>query len=108
MVERPSLLIVLAALLVALAGCAEPGEPGAGVSEPASAVNSEIPAPSETPAPISASYEVAIATAAANRNRALEECEARLDAERPACIEVALANWETERAATNDLRGEQP
>lgn len=52
------------------------------------------------------SYEVAIATVAANRNRALHDCEARPVEERAACIAVAMANWEAERAGVDDLRGE--
>lgn len=115
--ERVRAAALLALALLALAGCRDPepsaglSERGAGLSEPPvpSAGLSEPPpaAVSENPA-LGLSYEVAIATAAAHRNRALRECETRPEAERQACIEVALANWEVERAATADLRGEQP
>jgi len=87
--------IAIAACALLLAACADPPAPPPQVEPPA--------APRET-----TSYEVGIATAAANRNRALHDCEARPVEERAACNAVAMANWESERLAVEDLRGEQP
>lgn len=62
------------------------------------------PAPAEAPAEMS--YEVAIAIAAANRNRALEGCEAWPPADRHRCRLEVLADWEVARAGLEDLRGD--
>jgi len=85
--------VAIAACVLLLAACAEP---------PAPAPRAAPPAPPRQ----TTSYEVAVATAAAARNRALHACEARPVEERAACIAVAMANWETNRAAVDDLRGE--
>jgi hypothetical protein len=100
MIERAIVFGLLALISLTACGPADPGSSlGAGVSEPAPGRVSETPAPR-------LSYEVGIATAAANRNRALRECDLRPQPERGACVEVALANWEVERAAMEGLRGE--
>lgn len=53
------------------------------------------------------SYEVAIATAAANRKRALEECDRRPEDEREDCSTQVETDWEIAKSAVGDLRGEQ-
>ncbi|MGE0031629.1 MAG: hypothetical protein AB7T20_10960 [Steroidobacteraceae bacterium] len=87
--------LAIAAALLSLAGCDEASTP--------------VPAPahSGTGAPHAMSYEVAIAIAAADRNRAVRECGARPQPERQTCITVADANWETAKVAAGDLRGDQ-
>jgi nitrate/nitrite-specific signal transduction histidine kinase len=62
------------------------------------------PEPAE--APVAMSYEVAIAIAAANRNRALEQCDTAA-AVRRRCRDAVLAEWETTRAALQGLREDQ-
>lgn len=54
-----------------------------------------------------ASYEVGIASAAANRKQALKACETRPAAEREDCVAQAEADWETAKSTVDDLRGEQ-
>jgi hypothetical protein len=83
-----------AACMLLLAACAESPPPPPPPADP--------PAPPQQPT----SYEVAVATAAADRNRALHSCEGRPVEERAACIAVTMANWERDRAAVEDLRGE--
>jgi hypothetical protein len=53
------------------------------------------------------SYEVAIAIAAANRNRALEQCAALPAAGRSRCRAEVQSDWDVARAALEDLRGDQ-
>lgn len=91
---RPVRLAVAAALL-ALAGCDEAAEPASAVAESGAAVAQAM------------SYEIAIAIAAADRNRAIKECNARPAPERETCVTVARANWESGKAALEDLRGDQ-
>ena len=86
--------LVIAALL-SLAGCDE------------SATPAPVPAEVAAPPPQAMSYEVAIAIAAADRNRAIRECGTRPEPERETCITVARANWDIAKAAVDDLRGDQ-
>ncbi len=53
------------------------------------------------------SYEVGIATAAAERNRAKEKCDGMPEAERATCEAAADAAYETAGAELDDLRGNQ-
>ncbi len=107
-------------LIVALAGCGQTADPGAGGSgaasaDPAADIASANPAadivpaivppgeaadPSEPP-----SYEVAIASAAAYRNRALERCAAQPAAVRTQCEQEANAAFADSQAKLQDLRG---
>lgn len=91
---RPIRLAAAAALL-ALAGCDGPAKPAPAVAETGAAVSQAM------------SYEVAIAIATADRNRAVRECNARPAPERATCVTVARANWESGKAALDDLRGDQ-
>lgn len=90
-----ALRLAIAAALLSLAGCDEAAAPA--------------PAPADTDAavPEAMSYEVAIAIAAADRNHAIRECDARPEAERGTCVTVARANWDTAKAAADGLRGDQ-
>jgi hypothetical protein len=63
------------------------------------------PAPPDGPTRMS--YEVAIAIAAANRNRALEQCAALPAAGRSRCRAEVQSDWDVARAALEDLRGDQ-
>lgn len=83
----------IAAALLSLAGCN-------GTEAPARAEARTAPAQAM-------SYEVAIAIATADRNRAVEECGVRPEPERATCVTVARANWDAARAALDDLRGDQ-
>jgi hypothetical protein len=97
--DRPagrSVRIAIAAALLALSGCGESAPPAPALAEPAAAIAETM------------SYEVAIAIAAADRNRAIRDCGARPELERRTCITVAHANWEIAKAAVDDLRGDQP
>jgi hypothetical protein len=87
--------LAIAAALLSLAGCDEAATP--------------VPAPAQSAAtpPQVMSYEVAIAIAAADRNRAVKECGTRPEPERKTCITVADANWNAEKQALDDLRGDQ-
>jgi hypothetical protein len=53
------------------------------------------------------SYEIAIATAAANRNHARAECEKRTTVERVTCLAEVEKQWEAARAALDPSRGQQ-
>ncbi len=53
------------------------------------------------------SYEVSIAIAAANRKRALRDCEERAPDERRGCRDEIEADWDIAKAALADLRGDQ-
>jgi hypothetical protein len=87
--------LLIAAALLSLAGCDEAATPA--------------PVPSDTAdsPPQAMSYEVAIAIAAADRNRAVRNCGARPEPERETCIIVADANWDAAKAAIQDLRRDQ-
>lgn len=91
---RPVRLAIAAALL-SLGGCEEAATPAPVLAETGAG------------APQAMSYEVAIAIAAADRNRAIRECGARPEPERETCITVARANWDIAKAAVDDLRRDQ-
>jgi hypothetical protein len=92
---RRAVRLAIAAALLSLAGCDEAATPA------------PAPAPPAAPPSQAMSYEVAIAIAAADRNRALRDCGARPEPERDTCITVARANWDSARAALDALRGDQ-
>ena len=96
--DRPAgraVRIAIAAALFSLAGCDEAATPA------------HVPAETGAGAPESMSYEVAIAIAAADRNRAIRDCAARPEQERETCMTVAHANWDIAKSAADDLRGDQ-
>lgn len=51
------------------------------------------------------SYEVAIASAAADENQAMEACDERPKAERNSCRQRARAEWEKAAAEARNIRG---
>jgi ABC-type uncharacterized transport system auxiliary subunit len=87
-----------AAAAVVLCGCGY-GAADEEIQEAARPVAAEEPA--------AMSYEVAIAIAAANRNRALEQCAALPAAERGRCRAEVQSDWDVAQAALKDLRGDQ-
>ncbi|MGH8251976.1 MAG: hypothetical protein ACREVI_15005 [Steroidobacteraceae bacterium] len=112
--NRCRLALISGALaLLAVAGCERPSTTEA-ISQraPAPAVEAPVPtapvpAPDPDDAMDGASYEVGIATAAANRKRAHEQCELRPETERDACNAGVEADWDVAKATVDDLRGEQ-
>jgi len=102
-------LALMAAVLI-LAACDEtPRSTEAGsLPLPAAAVSTASTPVSTDDAFDTTSYEVGIAVAAANRNRALEQCGARPAAERKNCRTEVQSRWEVAKAALEDLRGDQP
>lgn len=98
MPSEARLPVALAAAAALLCGCAE--------SQTDEAIE-QAAQPVPEPAPETMSYEVAIAIAAANRNRALERCEARPAAERRRCRSAIETEWDAARSALEDLRGDQ-
>ena len=69
---------------------------------PALIAPSEVADPAEPP-----SYEVSIASAAADRNKALERCLEQPDAVRTQCEQEANAAFAEREAGLQDLRGNQ-
>jgi hypothetical protein len=109
------------ALSAALGGCAQKtdvaatGEaappPAASVSAEGSEAHPVAPAiipPDEAAEPTEPpSYEVAIASAAADRNNALERCAQQPQAVRTQCEQEANAAFADSQAKLQDLRGNQ-
>lgn len=93
--RSPAAMAVTAALLC---GCMQ--------SPPEEAIGQAARQPPE-PAAGATSYEVAIAIVTANRNRALEQCDARPAAERRRCRTEIESEWDAARAELEDLRGDQ-
>ena len=105
--NQPALLTVLCACLL-LCGCA-PGPDGrttaaGGTTEsrpPPTTANSTT----ATPAPeVEPSYEVSIASAAADRVHALEGCGSKAKAERATCTQAADANYDQAKSAAEGRR----
>lgn len=103
--------LLIAALL--LAACSrEPGvEPDVEAAKataagediaPALVAPAEVADPAEPP-----SYEVAIASAAADRNKSLERCLQQPEAVRTQCEQEANAAFTEREASLQDLRGNQ-
>lgn len=109
------------ALLAALAACGQKtavnatGEaspsPAASMAPDADAAHPVAPAiipPDEVADPTEPpSYEVAIASAAANRNQALDRCTRQPEAVRTQCEQEANAAFADAEAKLQDLRGNQ-
>jgi hypothetical protein len=100
------------AALVLLAACGgAPAEQAAAkidVSEAASPLAPAIVAPEESGTPAGPpSYEVAIATAAANHNKALARCESQPEVVRTQCEQEANAAFAEAQEPLQDLRGNQ-
>ena len=96
----------LAAVLL-LCACEKVPEAGPSAKDesslpPAIIAPSEVAGPSER-----SSYEVGIATAAAERNHAKEKCVDMPQIERETCEAAADASFATAEADLNDLRGNQ-
>jgi uncharacterized lipoprotein len=102
----------LLSTLLLLAACGRPPNP----PQPASADSEDVAAPI-APAMIPPeefadpkeppSYEVAIATAAADRNKAIERCHAQPQAVRTQCEQEANAAFGDAQKQLEDLRGNQ-
>lgn len=100
------------ALLAALAACGQ--KPDLGPATPAAADDlddtiapaiippDEVANPKEPP-----SYEVAIASAAANRNRALDRCMTQPEAVRTQCEQEANTAFAETQSKLQDLRGDK-
>ena len=93
---------VLSACAALQAGC---GGASGGDAPPAQAV---AVASHSTPVPPAPSYEVSIATAAAERNRELRGCEELARPARGPCRTAAEQRFEAARAELADSRGDQP
>lgn len=103
--------IALASLvLLAACGGAPAGPPAAkpDLADAAAPIAPAIVAPEESGTPSEPpSYEVAIATIAADHNKALERCEAQPAAVRTQCEQEANAVFSESRDKLKDLRGNQ-
>ena len=103
--------LAIAALLL-LAACgrapAEQAAANAGAAEAASPLAPAIVAPEESPTPTGPpSYEVAIATAAADHNKALSRCDSQPEVVRTQCEQEANAAFTEAQEQLQDLRGNQ-
>lgn len=106
---------VVLAILAALAACGGKADVGDAAANPAGAAPKPLPqvAPAIIPPDEAAnpteppSYEVAIATAAANRNQALERCMHQPQAVRTQCEQEANAAFADAEADLQNLRGNQ-
>jgi hypothetical protein len=97
----------LAALML-LCACGKAPEADA-VTQAKPSVPPAIIAPAEDADPAGPpSYEVGIATAAADRNRAKEKCAEKSERLRAICEAEADAAFTTAEAELQDLRGNQP
>jgi len=101
----------LAALLL-FGACAKEPDDRAKARAPAEQTTSALPPAiippsdaSDTPSP--PSFEVGIATAAANRNRAKEKCAEKSERVRAMCEADADAAFASAQAGIEDLRGNQ-
>ena len=97
-------IATLAAALLAACGGADSEPPPA----PAAPESAAIPDPNPPATAAEPSYEVAIAIAAANRNRAQETCDARPPRERDACRADVDEQWEIAKSALEEARGLEP
>ena len=100
--------MILIAALLALGACAKTADPGATDAAtknlppiaPAIIPPDEVANPTEPP-----SYEVSIASAAAERNKALERCATQPEAVRTQCEQEANAAFSESESKLQDLRG---
>jgi hypothetical protein len=99
------------ALLALAAACSRPAEenPTLDAAQTGSAdVAPPISPPTEGADPsLPPSYEVAIAAAAANRNRAIARCAGQPESVRAQCEQEANSAFAESRASLEDLRGNQ-
>jgi hypothetical protein len=114
-------IALVLALLAALSACGRKADnsaaqeasppPAAGLAPEANDANPVVPAiipPDEVADPTEPpSYEVAIASAAANRNNALARCAQQPEAVRTQCEQEANAAFADSQAKLQDLRGNQ-
>ncbi len=101
--------LFLMPMLMLVAGCArEEAAPAARSADPVAEVAPPIIAPDEAADPAQPpSYEVSIATAAADHNKALERCAKQPEAVRTQCEQEANAAFAEVDAALQPLRGNQ-
>lgn len=103
------LIQVLPLSYLMLSGCSPGGNdaaPGPVVLNRASSVESPATASAQARAPVVSdpSYEVAVASAQADRVHALEVCDAKSKSERVACGREADAAYDTAKTAAQGLR----
>lgn len=94
---------LLAALSLAACGKETTGPESADAARVATTAATEV----RQTASDTMSYEVSIAIAAANRKRALRDCEDRAPDERGQCRSEIESDWDIAKAALADLRGDQ-
>jgi hypothetical protein len=103
--NRTALLTLLCALLCGCTPDPDGRSTAAGAtagSRPlATTANSTEPAP---PAEVEPSYEVSIASAAADRLHALEGCSSKAKVERATCTQAADAEYEQAKSAAESRR----
>ena len=100
--------LILVTALLALGACAKASDTGIGDANsqnlppvaPAIVPPDEAADPKEPP-----SYEVSIASVAAERNKALERCATQPEAVRTQCEQEANAAFSESEAKLQDLRG---
>ena len=100
---------VLAFNCLLLLGCSSSGNggaPGPALANGASSAESPATASAQAPAPALSdpSYEVAIATAQADRMHALEVCDAKGKPERSACNKEADAAYDGAKATAQNFQ----
>ena len=108
--HRRLLSLITLTCLLAACGREESAQarPETGIEE-AAAVAPAIIAPAESADPAQPpSYEVAIASAAADHNKALERCRKQPEAVRSQCEQEANASFSDVEASLESLRGNQP
>ncbi len=108
-----SRLLVLVALIGLLAACGREetarARAGAHAEDAAASVAPPIVPPGEAADPAQPpSYEVSIASAAADHNKALEHCAKQPSAVRARCEQEANAAFAEVRTSLEPLRGNQP
>lgn len=91
-----------------LAGCGERPQPAPELDPAAVTPPADPAAALSAPAPATPSYEVSIATAAAERNHAVADCGTRPQAERQPCIDAALERFRATREELEHSRAQQP
>lgn len=110
--QRNAFTLTTMLVLTFATGCQEvPSAPSAAAGTAAPETESLPPAivpPTEGADPTQPpSYEVAIATAAAERNGAKKKCVGLPETERVTCEEAADASFDEKSAELEDLRGNQ-
>lgn len=98
--------------MLALCGCArQPHEESAPAAKRAAGTAATTPAPPPSPAKSASadrpSYDVAIASAQADRVHALNGCDDKQGAPRAACVRAADSAYDQARDAAEQIRGNQ-